>query len=188
MNPDRNRHDRDHEDRVALNLRHALPAEERREAEAAIDACGACRDEAEASGPVVGALAEWPTDVLRPPAGLWGRLASRIGADVSEHATPAPVSEWREAGPGVSYNVLAWDRERQRVSLMVRLAPGAAYPAHTHAGVEELYLLDGELWIDSRKVHPGDYYRAEAGSADRRVWSETGCTCVLLTSSEDALH
>jgi hypothetical protein len=33
----------------------------------------------------------------------------------------------------------------------------ASYPANTHAGVEESYLLDGELWIDARKLLPGDY-------------------------------
>ena len=48
---------------------------------------------------------------------------------------------------------------------------------------EELYLLHGELMIDDKELHPGDYNRAEAGSADQRVWSETGCTCVLLTST-----
>jgi anti-sigma factor ChrR (cupin superfamily) len=82
----------------------------------------------------------------------------------------------------------ARDLERQRVNVLVRLAPGAAYPPHTHAGREELYLLDGELWIESRLLSPGDYNRAEAGSADDRVWSETGCTCVLLTSSADVIH
>jgi hypothetical protein len=30
--------------------------------------------------------------------------------------------------------------------------------------------------------------RSEAGSSDARVWSETGCTCVLVTSAYDALH
>ena len=29
--------------------------------------------------------------------------------------------------------------------MLVRLAPGAAYPPHRHAGVEELHLLEGEL-------------------------------------------
>jgi hypothetical protein len=53
--------------------------------------------------------------------------------------------------------------------------------------VEELYLLDGELWIDHRKLYPGDYNRAEPGTSDMRVWSETGCTCVLITSTKDAL-
>ena len=71
--------------------------------------------------------------------------------------------------------------------MLVRLAPGAEYPPHEHAGTEELHLLDGELWIDSRKLYPGDYNRAEVGTGDKRVWSETGCTCVLITSTADIL-
>ena len=71
--------------------------------------------------------------------------------------------------------------------MLVRLAPGVAYPPHSHAGVEELHLLLGELWIDDKKLYPGDYNRAERGSADKRVWSETGCTCLLITSPSDAL-
>jgi anti-sigma factor ChrR (cupin superfamily) len=83
--------------------------------------------------------------------------------------------------------MLAADSEQHRISMLVRLAPGAAYPPHVHAGVEELHLLDGELWIDARKLYPGDYNRAERGTGDERVWSETGCTCVLITSTLDAL-
>ena len=41
--------------------------------------------------------------------------------------------------------------------------------------------------IDDLKLYPGDYNRAEAGSVDRRVWSETGCTCVLITSYDDVI-
>ena len=53
--------------------------------------------------------------------------------------------------------------------MLVRLLPGVDYAAHTHARLEELFLLDGELWIDDRKLYPGDYNRAEAGSGDKRV-------------------
>jgi hypothetical protein len=56
-----------------------------------------------------------------------------------------------------------------------------------HAGIEELFLLDGELWINENKLYPGDYNRAEAPTRDTRVWSETGCTCVLVTSTQDVL-
>jgi anti-sigma factor ChrR (cupin superfamily) len=70
----------------------------------------------------------------------------------------------------------------------VRLAPGAAYPPHTHAGIEELYLLHGELTVDEKRLFPGDYLRSEPGTADQRVWSDTGCTCVLLTSTQDILR
>ena len=72
--------------------------------------------------------------------------------------------------------------------MLVRLAPDASYPAHTHAGVEELHLLDGELWIDERKLVAGDYNRAEPGASDERVWSRTGCTCLLVTSTKDILR
>jgi hypothetical protein len=54
--------------------------------------------------------------------------------------------------------------------------------------VEELHLLDGELFIEDRKLLPGDYNRAQAGTADQRVWSPTGCTCVLMTSTLDELR
>ena len=90
--------------------------------------------------------------------------------------------------PGISCKVLATDAVRDRVSMLVRLAPGASYPPHTHAGVEELYLLDGELWIDGRKLVAGDYNRAEPGTRDEVVWSKTGCTCVLITSPSDILR
>ncbi len=93
----------------------------------------------------------------------------------------------QEAAPGVFYKVLAGDTERNRLSMVVRLGPGAEYPPHTHADVEQLYLLRGQLWIDHRKLNPGDYNCAEAGTADARVWSETGCTCILVTSSSDIL-
>jgi hypothetical protein len=59
---------------------------------------------------------------------------------------------------------------------------------HTHAGVEEVHLLDGELWIDERKLVPGDYNYGAPGAGDERVWSETGCTCVLVTSTKDTLR
>lgn len=83
--------------------------------------------------------------------------------------------------------MLSSDAVTGQVSLLVHLEPGVAYPPHEHAGVEELHLLEGELWIEDRKLYPGDFNRAEAGSADCRVWSETGCTCVLITSHHDLL-
>ena len=95
--------------------------------------------------------------------------------------------EFEPWAPGISCKLLATDPERDRVSMLVRLTPGVHYPPHTHAGIEELHLLDGELWIDDRKLTPGDYNRAEPGTGDQRVWSETGCTCVLITSPGDIL-
>ena len=130
--------------------------------------------------------------MLRPSASLWDRLAQRIAAETGgEPVLPAPQRgaepEWKEVAPGISCKLLATDTETNRVSMLVRLAPGTDYPPHRHGGVEELHLLHGELIVDDGKLHPGDYRRAEAGTVDHRVWSETGCTCVLLTSFHDIL-
>jgi anti-sigma factor ChrR (cupin superfamily) len=121
------------------------------------------------------------------------RLAWRIAAGGDERIQlPARTVEasppWQDVAPGISCSILARDEGRNYVSMLVRLAPGTDYPPHVHADIEELYLLDGELWINDRKLHPGDYNHAEPGSADRRVWSETGCTCLLMTSMRDELR
>lgn len=131
----------------------------------------------------------WPADVLRPSPALWDRLAERLtlAATAASEVRHWLEPEWEDVASGISCKLLATDVEKQRVSMLVRLAPGTDYPPHTHAGVEELHLLQGELLVDGRRLLPGDYNRAEPGTADKRVWSETGCMCVLLTSTRDAL-
>lgn len=132
------------------------------------------------------AQTHWPADVLRPSQSLWPRVAERLVITSTTQPRWAEP-EWEDAAPGISCKLLATDAEKHHVSMLVRLTPGTDYPPHTHAGVEELHLLQGELFIDARKLSPGDYNRAEPGTADKRVWSETGCMCVLITSTRDAL-
>jgi hypothetical protein len=167
----------------------ALPASEIAAAEGHIASCPDCQRELESLRPVVDQFVSWPTDVLRPPTSLQARLARRIGKlPVALAVNSWSEPDWEQVAPGIQCKLLATDADRHRVSMLVRLAPGASYPPHTHAGVEELYLLDGELWIDERKLVPGDYNYGPPGGSDERVWSGTGCTCVLITSTEDVLR
>lgn len=170
----------------------AVPAGERPGIEAHVAVCADCRRELGSLRSVTDAFVAWPADVLRPSPSLRERLARRIAAETGrEPAVPAArwmEPEWEDVAPGISCKVLATDLENDRVTMLVRLDPGIEYPPHSHAGVEELHLLDGELWIDAKKLYPGDYNRAEPGTSDRRVWSETGCTCVLITSPRDVLR
>jgi anti-sigma factor ChrR (cupin superfamily) len=186
------KHEQDHLELVFLYALQALPSSEAPMVGAHIAACADCRQKMEGLRPIVDSFVSWPTDVLRPSASLWERLARRIAVETDkEPVLPAPQRraepEWNEVAPGISCKLLATDTEKERVSMLVRLAPGTDYPPHRHAGVEELHLLHGELMIDDRKLYPGDYNRGEPGGVDRRVWSETGCTCVLITSTQDVL-
>jgi anti-sigma factor ChrR (cupin superfamily) len=169
-----------------------LPECEVAAAEAHIASCPDCQRELESLRPVVDRFVAWPTDVLRPTTSLQGRLALRIAEETGKQPVLPPgrqwtEPEWEQVAPGIECKLLATDTKRHRVSMLVRLAPGASYPTHTHAGVEELHLLDSELWIDGRKLVPGDYNYGAAGARDESVWSETGCTCVLVTSTRDIL-
>jgi len=132
------------------------------------------------------------SNVLRPAKSLWGRLAKRIAGESANqpfvpHMEALLEPKWEEAAPGIAVQILARNAENESVSLLVRLDPGTDYPVHTHAGTEELHLLHGILNVDDRTLCPGDFIHAEAGSVDHRVWSETGCTCFLMTSTKDAL-
>lgn len=171
----------------------ALVPSEAIAAEAHIAVCPDCRLELESLRPVVDYFVCWPTNVLRPPRPLQASLARRIAEETGEKPV-LPLArlwsdpEWEQVAPGIECKLLATDTERHRVSMLVCLAPGASYPAHTHAGPEELHLLDGELWIDGRKLLPGAYNYGEPGGSDHSVWSETGCSCVLVTSTRDVLR
>ncbi len=178
---------------VSAYVMRALPPDEAAALEAHIASCALCQQELETLRPVADSFVGWPTNILRPAASLPERLAQRIAAETGASPVLPAVQHWdepawEEVAPGIFCKLMANDTTRHRVSMLVRLLPGVEYPPHTHAGLEELFLLDGELWIDDRKLHPGDYNRAEALSGDQRVWSETGCTCVLITSTEDILE
>ena len=189
-------------ERLDLVASYALAALERDETElmkAHLPTCAECQQEYQALSSVTHTLSGWRAQTLPPLAPLWSRLAERISTQpqqkVAAPSASPPVGvqdwsepRWKEVATGISCKMLSTDTEADRVSMLVRLAPNTAYPSHRHAGLEELYLLEGELWIENRKLEPGDYSRAEAGTADQRVWSETGCMCLLITSPSDQLR
>jgi anti-sigma factor ChrR (cupin superfamily) len=191
------RHGRKHSELLVLYVLETLPSGEAEADQANLAACEECRQELRNFRPVVDSLVSWPTDVLRSAGSLWDRLAERIREETGQARVPRVDPNraepnwvepaWKEVAPGIWCKLLATDADRDRVTMLVRLAPGTDYPAHRHAGIEELHLLDGELRIDDRVLSAGDYYRAEPGSVDGRVWSDTGCTCVLITSFHDVI-
>jgi quercetin dioxygenase-like cupin family protein len=186
-------HSQEHLDLVYLFALRSLSPREMASVEAQILSCEDCQQEIETLRPLVSSFVGWSTDVLRPAESLWGRLATRIATEsATKPYVPPPLEapaepEWEEAAPGIHVKILARNTGIDSVSMLVRLDPGIDYPAHRHAGTEELHLLHGILKVDDRTLYPGDFIHSEAGSVDHRVWSETGCTCFLMTSTEDAL-
>ena len=192
MNSNPDTHSQEHLDRVVLFALQALPPRDMASAEAQISACENCRQEIETLRPIVRSFVGWSTDVLRPAESLWSRLAKRIAGETGIPPFVPPLEmpvkpEWVEVAPGIHVKILARKAENDTVSMLVRLNPGTDYPGHKHADIEELHLLHGVLKVDDRTLYPGDLIHSEADSVDHRVWSETGCTCLLMASTKDAL-
>jgi hypothetical protein len=182
-----------HANQIGLFAADALSLEDKAEFTAHLNECSECQRELDSLAAVIKSLPAWPGSEISPKETIWQRLEGRIRqADlVAKQFAALPeldAREWEQPAPGIFCKILSTDFEKSHVSMLVRLDPGVEYPAHTHAGLEELHLLDGELWIDARRLFPGDYNRAEPGTFDSRVWSETGCTCVLITSTGDVLR
>jgi quercetin dioxygenase-like cupin family protein len=71
--------------------------------------------------------------------------------------------------------------------MLVRMAPGSEYPGHRHAGAEECYVLQGDIWVGDVHMRRGDYQRAPAGSRHPVQTTDEGCVLLLVSSLSDEI-
>jgi anti-sigma factor ChrR (cupin superfamily) len=154
------------------------------------------------------ALLAMALPAVEPPPDLREKVLRRIEetSDESDERTAEPLSArpapppgfrflqaddssgWKALRvPGAWIKVLSIDRERGYAVLLGKLEAGARYPAHTHQGAEDLYLLSGDLHIGDRVLHPGDFHHADAGTSHGENYSVQGCTLLAVLSTEHAL-
>ena len=162
---------------------------------AAAAAVAAAADNAVPSGtPVVDADVRAWLDHAVPPepadmaaqARVKKRLLRRIAAQSSaSHLTlPAHAGEWRPFGPGVTMKVLHQDGER--LSYLLRLAPGAALPAHRHPVDEECLVLEGEMHIGNIVLGAGGFHLGRRGVLHDRLTSPGGALIYLRGAVPEA--
>ena len=200
---------------AALYVVGCLAPEEAAQFEEHLAGCAACLAEVGQLRRVASALARLAPEV-DPPAELRDRLLERVAAPPTERIvqepSPAarPAQSWKNWAPspagggpvfvpaadggweptgvaGVSARGLFVDPEHDRVTMLVRMAPGATYPAHRHGGPEECYLLEGDLDDGDICMHAGDYLRKEGGTLHGLQSSEHGCLMLIVSSLRDEL-
>jgi quercetin dioxygenase-like cupin family protein len=78
--------------------------------------------------------------------------------DPRETFSSSAAAEWRPSKvAGVSVKVLRHDKESGESAALVRLEPGAAFPAHDHPAGEEVFVLEGDVRIGRHHLKTGDY-------------------------------
>ncbi len=127
------------------------------------------------------------------PAGLRARVLDRIrttpqirpGGEAPPKAAPFHFVDhdapWLPTPlPGVRLKVLSASPSAEYAMLLAELAPGTVYPEHEHEGVEETYVLTGDLTCQGRVLRPGDYFHAEPGTHHEPLTSREGCTAIFV--------
>lgn len=136
---------------------------------------------------------------VAPPAALRQQLLERIKQlpqrSEVERITLAPglfllFSErmvWQETAiPGVKVKSLHVDPVRRYATSLVKMEPGAVYPAHHHQDIEELFMLDGDVIVSGHKIQSGDYCRAEPGTTHESIRTVGGCIFMAMASLDNA--
>ena len=109
-------------------------------------------------------------------------------AEPSNHTVMASEGEWVQTPvPGVRMKILALDRARNRVTMLVRGEPGATYPAHRHTGPEECYVIRGSVIVEGRLLRAGDFHHAEGESDHDALHTDEGVEVLLVASASDYL-
>ena len=125
---------------------------------------------------------------VEPPAELRQRLLDRLRTERAVVVTRATQGAW-QAGivAGIRTKPLLLDEAAARATSLVRIEPGARYPAHRHASTEELYVLDGALLVEGELLGPGDFCGGPAGTSHTQTRSDRGCTFLLTASTRDEI-
>jgi quercetin dioxygenase-like cupin family protein len=194
-----------------------LPDAERREFEELLAESAELRAELRAAQALAGELVTLVPSEEPPPglwARIEARVAAepspssiRPGPSIQPGASVQPWKGWREpdaeredsfrflrsarfertATPGIEVRRLALDAANDRVTIEVRMAPGSSYPAHRHGGVEECYVLEGDLDVGGVEMRAGDFQRVERGSVHPVQRTRKGCRLLIVSSLRDEL-
>ena len=161
----------------------ALPAEQTAAYEAHLShGCPVCRAEVRALREVTGAIG-LTADPLAPRSELRARLMKTISMSLRSEEM-----NWQPGQlPGLFLKVLFNDTQRAYTTALVRMTAGTHYPSHRHAGVEELFLLEGDLSVDELSMKPGDYCRGEVGSIHGEIYTNAGCLFMVSSSQHDEI-
>lgn len=211
MSPKHRHSTRQTRDRAALYTLGALAPDEKTAFEEHLrSGCPACESDLRSFENVAGQLGFAATPI-RPPGALWERVLDRVATSSASQpeaargdtlARAAAVllnrggllisrsteMRWEKAElPGIFVKTLFVDRARKYSTALVRMEPGTTYPSHRHTDVEELYMLEGDLWVEGQKMGPGDYCRGEPDSIHGEVRTDVGALFLVLSSAQDEL-
>lgn len=171
-----------------------LGPDEARLLEEHIDECDHCREELASFSETAADLPYSLPDLSPPPKIREIVLASISPKKKMPIEQPLPGvfvrrkgdQQWKNAPyPGVTFKTLYVDPVTKSVTSLLKLVPGALYPAHRHAAVEQCLVLEGTVRIGQIVLHAGDFEYANAGTQHSTIHSDSGCLLLIMSNQLD---
>lgn len=121
-----------------------------------------------------------------PAPGVRDRVLAAIATP--HYTLLASDGEWKASPlPGISIKVLAVDRPRSLVTMLLRAQPGARYPSHRHSTCEECFVVAGSVVIEGRTLGAGDFHHAEGDTDHGEIYTTTGAEVLIVGAIADYL-
>ena len=121
-------------------------------------------------------------------ASLLARVSERSAAPAGFRLELAADESWRPHPiAGIRMKILAISERNGYATLLLDIDPGVRFPAHYHAGDEECFILSGSVHTLGRRLGPGDFLHADAGTHHPEVWTEEGARLLLVAPVEEVL-
>ena len=120
-------------------------------------------------------------------------IKSKIMKQIQEPAPEGTLTiryttdTWFKVAPLIEKKVLYFDDLTRRETSLWRLHPGAEFPAHGHAGVEECTVLEGDVTFGNHLLRKGDFHLAAAGVEHQASFSQSGALLLITAPEEDAI-
>jgi quercetin dioxygenase-like cupin family protein len=128
-----------------------------------------------------------------PSSGVKEKLFAQINKDIEDKENPdepLPMvavreneGDWIKFEKGVQIKFLFRDPYNKTVTTLMRLRPGSTLPRHKHAGVEQCYVIEGDMVLEGVTYNAGDFFCAMPGTIHEPITSTQG-GLVLLVSPE----
>lgn len=158
------------------------------------EGCESCAEELAAFEAVVAELGLSAPE-QKPPERTRGQLLFTIASQaetaqipvvqkselqMASHHLRLNEGKWNRLAEGVYVKTLFVDREKDLITSLVRLEPGARFPSHRHTGTEESVVILGDCHVNGLTLGPGDYRRAMVGTIDSEITTANGTTYLVI--------
>jgi anti-sigma factor ChrR (cupin superfamily) len=119
---------------------------------------------------------------------LMSRIAEAAAIPSGFRFEFAADNTWRpHPVPGITMKVLSVNERSGYATLLLDVQPGTRFPAHHHGGDEECFVISGSVHTLGRRLGPGDFVHADAGTDHAELYTDEGARVLLVVPVEE-LH